>query len=148
MTIFIIIDEKSESGRELYEDKKNYKNWSFYGKKMIIESVLMGEEIIDKYKLNAYSFWREWKIKFSTLHLLNVIFIVFVKNLNIKSISFLQWPIPQFTWLISIDGPYLHCRAKSLKIQDYVHLKIFTPKQPSMALHLELFPSLCLTNPI
>lgn len=46
---------------------------------MIIESVLMGEEIIDKYKLNAYSFWRELKTKFSTRNLLNVIFVVFVK---------------------------------------------------------------------
>lgn len=54
--IHIIVDEKSVEGKELWEDKKNYKNWAFYSKRMILESVLMGEEILEKYKLDAYSF--------------------------------------------------------------------------------------------
>jgi hypothetical protein len=56
MTIYLIIDEKSKAGHDTFEQWKNYKNWSFYSKKMIIESILMGEEILDKYKLDSYSF--------------------------------------------------------------------------------------------
>lgn len=55
-TIYIVVNEKDEYGKQLYDEYKNYKKWSFYSRRMIIESVLMGEEIIDKYKLDAYSF--------------------------------------------------------------------------------------------
>lgn len=54
--IHVVIDEKSKKGQSLYDEFKNYKKWSFYSKRMMIESILMGEEIIDKYKLDAYSF--------------------------------------------------------------------------------------------
>ena len=54
--ISIIIDEKHPIGKEIFEDKKNYQKWSFYSYRMIIESVLMGEEISKKYALDEYSF--------------------------------------------------------------------------------------------
>lgn len=53
--IHIIIDEKSEEGLELYESYSRYKNWTFYSKRMILESILMGEEILDKYRIDADS---------------------------------------------------------------------------------------------
>jgi hypothetical protein len=44
-SISIILDPKHPKGKELFEEKRNYKKWKFYSHKMIIESVLMGEEI-------------------------------------------------------------------------------------------------------
>jgi hypothetical protein len=54
--VYIIVDVKSKAGKDVFNEWKNYKNWGFYDRKMIVESVLMGEEILDKYKLDSYSF--------------------------------------------------------------------------------------------
>jgi hypothetical protein len=34
--LYIVVDENSKEGKELYEEWGDYKNWSFYGKKMIV----------------------------------------------------------------------------------------------------------------
>lgn len=54
--IQLIVEEKSREGREVYEEWRNYKNWGFFSRRMLVESLLMGEEIADKYRLDSYSF--------------------------------------------------------------------------------------------
>lgn len=42
-SISIVLDEKHPIGKEIFDERKNYKKWEFYSYRMIIESILMGQ---------------------------------------------------------------------------------------------------------